>query len=737
MDKLARDGRRGAIRLKQSSGHRPLAGFDGGDLAQLKKERIRKLSAIGRGATSTLHEGCQMGCVVSDGEDELPSKRLKLPTKFLDACNGAHQASVPRKLRSAVKKRHRESTSPLINSRKLMSGTESLNGDGLKNPYSKQGSPDRSPKEALSGSITKEEEEVVETLYALAGLVFPNNEANGNSKRGSESLDANASALPESKNSPTPPVGDVKLDPVFPCRATSSSSPSFVGVAKGTDQVNVLNKPSTQHQPELPNSGKLCMDSNNNVPQNQMNISSVSAKVEQCNEKAFGNAVNFSDPSQLSLDSRRLKQTVQQETSVFGRKQEIALELDTNIGSQVEPHDIVQESKKKGSGLWPGLSSNVSHGARNDSPSLQCPAATMPPWLDAALSTSRASVQNGSSFAKVTKVVNGRRSCKKCAAHVYISHLIQSLQISESKDKLMLQPNQMRALEGSKQGALLGVNIYKNVKNGVNEVVSGSSISSSTAKNGTLQHRKLLQDQPLSTLASGPYTSPKQIFNFLSLSAGGDSLETNDSFSRGRYGLEPSSQAQVPYFHSPVQHHNLIPFSLPQSRYNSSTCLDMPSVARQGQLQLPSYGNPFCGTQANSTALTKQPPQQQHLHQQQQLQQRLWAAQLAAQYRPAGTVAATAPFPSWQNAKQETCTLIQCGQALLSPSPSTLELVGPKYAPLSQQQQQQLMAVTSSFPPGRVKRADHHLPSLYEETTVGGYRAANALPLQLLCNERL
>lgn len=96
--------------------------------------------------------------------------------------------------------------------------------------------------------------------------------------------------------------------------------------------------------------------------------------------------------------------------------------------------------------------------------------------------------------------------------------MIQSLKISECKDKLILQPNQMRAHEGSKQGALLGVNIYKNVKNGINEVVSGSSISISTAektpneaKNGTLQHRKLLQDQPLSTLASGAYTSPKQV----------------------------------------------------------------------------------------------------------------------------------------------------------------------------------------------------------------------------------
>ncbi|BBG94825.1 hypothetical protein Prudu_003202 [Prunus dulcis] len=68
--------------------------------------------------------------------------------------------------------------------------------------------------------------------------------------------------------------------------------------------------------------------------------------------------------------------------------------------------------------------------------------------------------------------------------------------------------------------------------------------------------------------------------------------------------------------------------------------------------------------------------------------------------------------------------------------PSTLDLVGPKYAPLSQQQQQQLMAVTSSFPPGRVKRQDHHLPSVYEESG-GGFRAGSALPLQLLCSERL
>ncbi|KAM5565118.1 hypothetical protein ABKV19_019242 [Rosa sericea] len=754
--------RRGAIRVKQSSGHKLFSGV-GGDFVLLeksKKERIRKLSTIGRGGATS--SSLEMGCEVSDREDEeLPSKRIKLPTKSMGDCNGVHLASVPRKLRSAMKKRHRQSTSPsLSNSRKLLSGTESLNCDGVKKPCLKQG--DRSPKETVSGPITKDEEEVVETLYALAGLVFPNNEANGNSKVESETLDANASALPDSKNSPMPAVevGDIKLDPVFPCRATSSTSPSYVeGFPKGTDQVDLLNNPSTQYQPELPNSGKLCIDSNKNVPQNQINTSSLSAKVEQCNEKHFSNAVNFRDPSESSLDSR-LTQTVQQLTSVFSRKPEIAVELGTNIGSQVQKHDMLQESRKKGSGLWPGLSSNVSHGARSDSPLLQSPAATMPPWMDAALSTSRASIQNGSSFAKVTKVVNGTRSCKKCAAHVYISHLIQSLKSSDSKDLLLLQPSQMRAHEGSEQGAFLGVNTYTNVKSGLNEVVSSSSIRISTAekvpneaKNGILQHKKLHLDQPSYTLASGAHTSPKQIFDFLSLSAGGGSSENNDSFSRGRYAMEPSSEAQVPYLHSPVQHHNLIPFSLTRSCYNSSASLDShPPVAQQGQL-LPSYGNPFCGSQANATALTKQPTQQQKLHlqqqqqqqfhlqqhQQQQLhlqqqQQRLWAAQFAAQYRPAGTLAATAPSPSWQNIKQENCTLIQCGQALLSPSPSTLELVGPKYAPPSHHQQQ-LMAVTS-FPPGRVKRSDHHLPSVYEES-VGGYRAASALPLQLLCNERL
>ncbi|KAM1434390.1 hypothetical protein ACFX13_043199 [Malus domestica] len=745
-----RDVRRGggATRFKQSSGPsntttKLFPSLDGGGDFVLsgkstKKERLRKLSALGTAKTTSFRV-CEMGCDVPDRDDELPTRRFKLPRKFIDDCNGVDLASVPRKLRSAMKKRNRESASParsLPNAKKVnhtMSGIKSPKGDGVNKskPYLKQG----------GSEITKDEEEVVETLYALAGL-FPRNDANDNSKVDCESLDANPSALPESRESLTPAfeVGNDKSGSNSLLRATKAAGPSNVErLAKENDQVDCLNKPNTQQEPESPNSRKSSINSDNSVPQN-LNVSSLSLKVEGCNERpATSNAVNFCI-SDISLESRRLKQPVQELSSIPERKPVIALELSTTVGGQVVPHDT-EETKKNGPVLWPGLSSSLSHGARNDSPSSssQSPAAKIPHWLDAALSTSRALVQNGSSFGKVTTVLNGRRSCKKCAAHVYISHLIQALQYSERKNKLQLQPNQMRPHEGSKQVAFLGVNINAKSNNGLNGIVSTGSIgisisekNSTEAKNGTLQQTKLHQDQPQFAMGSWAYTSPKQSIDFLSLSAGGGGSESNNGFSRSRNGMEPSSQSQATYIHPLMQRHTLIPFSLTPSQYSSSAHPNNPSLSQQGQMQVsPYHGNPFCGPQASPTASTKQQPQQQHL-QLQQHQQRLWAAHLAAQYRPVGTSAPAVHVPGWQNGRQDMM-LIPCSQGLMSPSPSTLELVGPKYAPLSQQQ---LMAVTSSFPPGRVKRQEHHLPSVYEESG-GGFRAGSAMPLQLLCSEHL
>ena len=107
--------------------------------------------------------------------------------------------------------------------------------------------------------------------------------------------------------------------------------------------------------------------------------------------------------------------------------------------------------------------------------------------------------------------------------------------------------------------------------------------------------------------------------------------------------------------------------------------------------QVHHYGGPFYSTQTSSTALTKQ---------QQQQQQRLWAAH----YRPDDSPKTPIQFLNWQNGATP--------------------------------QQQQLMSITASpFSSGKMTRQDYHIPSAYEEHG-GGFRT-NALPLQLLCNERL
>lgn len=106
-------------------------------------------------------------------------------------------------------------------------------------------------------------------------------------------------------------------------------------------------------------------------------------------------------------------------------------------------------------------------------------------------------------------------------------------------------------------------------------------------------------------------------------------------------------------------------------------------------MQIPSYSSPFY--EASQTALAK--------HQQ---QQRLWGAQ----YRPEDAPKTTIQFLGLQN------------------------------GPTAQLQQQHPMSVAPSpFPPSKVMRQDHHLPPVYEEPG-GGFRTS-ALPLQLLCSERL
>lgn len=119
----------------------------------------------------------------------------------------------------------------------------------------------------------------------------------------------------------------------------------------------------------------------------------------------------------------------------------------------------------------------------------------------------------------------------------------------------------------------------------------------------------------------------------------------------------------------------------------SSIVLKLDYASLSVQLQVASYlGNPFRGPNPSPVAWTKQ-QQQQH--------QRLWAAQLAAHYRPVATSISMTQISSWQQGRQDPPMLIPCAQASIPPSLSSLEVLGPKYA-TAYQQKQRLMAIAPS-----------------------------------------
>ncbi|XP_034931600.1 uncharacterized protein [Populus alba] len=743
--------------IKQS-GHKLLSGSNGGDfvVSLEKSKRIKRLSAvnnnINKGSCSyevEKEKKCEMGgggggCEESDKEEvQAPStfigavstsnKRFKLPRKFLDDCDGVDHATVPRKLRSAMKKRNRESISPHVpDSKKLNhpnSGVESPKRDGLKKSrLNKQQSPDWSRKQIVCGPITKDEEEVVETLYSLAGMFADNEEPKNDCKLDNTSLDASPSTLQE-------PTVKEDLNPIFLPRIDEAAEKTLL---HETPKVDCLNKPSSQERPYL-TTDKIQGELGSRVA--QVNLSTILAKQEEL--KSSCNSINLFIAPEQYRDTPKVKYSTRLETSLE-RKPDIALGLTTTV-SQLDQRHTICQSKNNGPALWPGLSSTVSSGACNHGSSSQSSATKFPSWMDTALGATRPnSFQNCSSIGKVSKVSTDKRSLKRSTTHVYISHLIRVLQIPESKDSLPLHLNQPRPNDILRQGAFMTMNDFNGNRNGLNGATSARAIINIGDKNsnqvemGTLL-QQTLQDQPQASSASGVHNSQKQTFNFLSLSTGGSGLEANNSSSGVGKRSEQSAQLQFPYLHSHLQqqHSTPVPFPMSQTYYSSSSHPDQPAAAQQAQIQQPSYlGNLNCGTRASPTGFTKkqqkQNQQQQQLQHQQQQQNRLWAAQLtAAQYRTVGNSTAMTQFPNWQNGRQDSPAQISFAQTIIPPS-SSQEAIGPKYAQISQQQ---LMTITT-FPHARVRRQDHHLSSVYEETG-GGFRTGGALPLQLLCNESL
>ncbi|KAJ8772634.1 hypothetical protein K2173_027811 [Erythroxylum novogranatense] len=659
-----RDMRRGARKIKQSGRHKLVSGFDVVSLEKSRKARIKRLS-------SSQEENCQMVYDVSDGELEphlqAPSrssfgtdKRFKLSSKLLDECNGVDHSSVPRKLRSATKTRNRESISPPFPDPKKRNqsagGLESPNKrDGVKKLKSKlnmkQGVLVWSTEESVCGPITKDEEEVVETLYALAGM-FLDNRPNSKKELENASLDELPSALPEaSETTPTLEDKDLKSD-----SGNESADPASV-VEKSSEDI-VADASTIKEQVD--------------------NRSVGPAKHEE-GKPACG-PVDFSTQHMPNYDTCTMEQPTLLETPLSNPGPDI--EQGQSTAKRQPDHQLKTEDSDQNGGLVlsSGLST-ISSNAWSCGPSSQSSAAKIPFWLDTATCATRpGSWKDFSSNGKV-KVNTDRNSWKKCATHVHISQFIRLLQVS------LLN-----------QGAITMINDLNDMRNESNGVTSASGVVNITesnpieARTDILEYQRLCQNQPQASLASGTFTSQKQIFNF---------LETNDTLDRTANGSEPLTHHQYPYIHSQVQHSTIVPaFSM--SRHKTAYP-NQPSAAAAKQVQLqPTYlGNPFYGSPGSNLPLSKQ--QVQH-HQKLQQKKQLWAAQMLAQYRNMEISSPMTQFPSWQKG-QETQVII--------PLSSPADVLN-----------------------SNLQKQDHHLSSVYEETG-GRFQAGGASALQLLCNERL
>ena len=76
---------------------------------------------------------------------------------------------------------------------------------------------------------------------------------------------------------------------------------------------------------------------------------------------------------------------------------------------------------------------------------------------------------------QISKVFD-RQSWKTCVTYVYISYLIQALEMPESNESLQLPLNQLRPHEILKKGVLMIINDFNVIRNISNIVTSSSNI---------------------------------------------------------------------------------------------------------------------------------------------------------------------------------------------------------------------------------------------------------------------
>ncbi|KAK4796530.1 hypothetical protein SAY86_028856 [Trapa natans] len=407
-----------------------------------RREKFQSLSLVGRATSTSIDGEKPMGTSDASHKDEelgkvVHQKIVKFPRKSLQDCNSAKQASVPRKHRSAMKKRGRESLSPPVPTSKkpmhLTHGGESPQRDVAKKT-NKQG---RSDSPFSSVPITHDEKEVVETLYSLAGMFLNNNTG---CKRCStdESSPANTSPVPGGTKTSTNFASEEEKAKLFAPSCNEERS------SEETMRTRCLDGPTAPPQLNY----KLFNNvEDSNAGTDEWITSSHSGSDE--NNDELHASQDFVLTSESNIDAP-LNQP--EKIDLLHHQRVECKDAVASVSENgVDLHIKVDDHEYNGPVLWPSLlSSSVSQDESSSMQSLpqnRVPTGKVPWWLNRACSIDGLTIEKSS--------VNGvyKISRKKCVRHVFICNLIHALKMPEGKDKLQLQPSSGRQHEEAGLGA--------------------------------------------------------------------------------------------------------------------------------------------------------------------------------------------------------------------------------------------------------------------------------------------
>ncbi|KAG6390672.1 hypothetical protein SASPL_148411 [Salvia splendens] len=444
-----------------------------------------------------------MGSVLFAGDDEsLPStSNCKLSTMILDGCGAVNHASIPRKLRSAIKKRSRESvTSPLLTSRKQHDVSTTV--------YRKDGAK-KSKLSKKKRHITKDEKEVAEALYALAGMFTIANKADQH-KIDDEKPEIQSPATLEEDTCRTLQVETRKISSEVTLGAVC---PSITDVVNSTEEV--ISQTLEARQP---------------VP------------FFSCKQAATPNAYGGKSDSCPRSTLRPLHGTNQ------SHEEEIHLDQVTASG--------LQYGKNKYKDLFPSPNLSAMQTASSETRRL---------FEGTIFSSQPHVVENKIISEKHTRVATeSNNSWKRCSAHIYISRLIKVLQISDRKEGLPVKPTQPTTCRGS-DNQMLRIN-GRNGDTYFSAIdIDAAEKGSSEDQNGFLLHKRPIHDDQMAS-----ETCAKQGYDFLSLGMGIRGLDTSESANGAGCFLDPHKQYYMPYMQSRNQSPMLCSLP-PRNGYSSSS----------------------------------------------------------------------------------------------------------------------------------------------------------------------